>query len=71
MRSNRNLKCTLEEVELIKGYLIKHFHITTSKAFRYNEEVYRMLSIRTFTPKELANCEASSNSTPANPLALS
>ena len=53
MKSKRNLKCTLEEVDLIKSYLIKYFFITTSKSFNYDDEVYRMLSIRTFTPKEL------------------
>lgn len=53
MKSKRNLKCTLDQVELIKSYLIKHYHISTSKAFWFDDEEYRMLSIRTFTPKEL------------------
>lgn len=53
MKSNRNLKCTLEEADLIKSYLIKYFYITTSKSFYYNEDTYKMLGIRSFTPKEL------------------
>jgi len=53
MKNSRNIRCTLDEVDLIKSYLIKYYHISTSKLFVYDDIQYRMLSIRTFKPSEL------------------
>ena len=53
VKSQRRIIATQGEVDLIKSYLIKYYSIWTSKKETINGIDYRMLSIRTFTPKEL------------------